>query len=104
LLAPGGSYITCGWVGPKNGSSREQDPHNVLTITESLAYAVLKNLQFIGNCLGSTEDLSDAIRDFEDGSYKVVIDSICNRNQIGHFFNRTYSARDRFGKVVYVFD
>jgi NADPH:quinone reductase-like Zn-dependent oxidoreductase len=104
LMAPGGRYITCGFVGPKQGSGDEPDPHRGPTIMDSMAYAVFKNLQFIGNCLGSTEDLNDAIRDFARGSYNVIIDSVYHGDQIGSFFDRTYSVRDRFGKVVYVFD
>jgi len=103
LMAPGGRYITCGFVGlkPSNG---EPEPHTEVTTTEALEFAVLRNLQFIGNCLGSTEDLKNAIQDFTEGSYNVIVDSVHRGDQIASFFNRTYSARDRFGKVVYVFD
>jgi hypothetical protein len=102
-MAPGGRYITCGFAGlkPSNG---EPEPHTEVTTTEALEFAVFRNLQFIGNCLGSTEDLKNAIQDFTEGSYNVIVDSVHRGDQIASFFNRTYSARDRFGKVVYVFD
>lgn len=104
LMAPGGKYVTCGLSGLKPHSNGEQPRQSGVPTLELLMHAVLNNLVFIGNCLGSTEDLSNAIRDFADRSYNVVIDSVCRGNQIGEFFNRTYSASDRFGKVVYEFD
>jgi len=102
LLAAGGKYITCGFA--KQGPNADERPPLGLTMENSLGYAMIRNLQFIGNCLGSTEDLSDAIRDFTQGSYNVIIDSVYHGNQIAGFFNRTYGVRERFGKVVYVYD
>jgi len=104
LLAPGGKYITCGLVGLKQGSNGDQEPRNGPTMMDSLQFAVLRNVQFLGNCLGSTEDLSNAIHDFTQDSYNVTIDSVYHGDQIGSFFNHTFGERERFGKVVYVFD
>ena len=104
LMAPGGKYVTCGLVGHQPDSNGEQDLQSGVRTTDLLTYAVLMNLRFIGNCLGSKRDLSDAIRDFGAGSYNVIIDSVYHGDQIASFFDRTFSARDRFGKVVYVFD
>jgi len=85
-------------------ATRAQHRASAITPTDLLSYAVLRNVRFIGNCLGSDEDLSNAIRDFATGSYQVVIDSVHRGDQVANFFNRTFTAKDRFGKVVYVFD
>ena len=55
----------------------------------------------MGNCLGTTEDLKNALQDYASGDLKVIIDSVFTGNQVGAFFDRTYNAPDRFGKVVY---
>ncbi|MGB9181438.1 MAG: zinc-binding alcohol dehydrogenase family protein [Pyrinomonadaceae bacterium] len=104
LMAPGGRYITCGLSGPTPAANGQPRQQNVPTLVDALGYAVYKNLQFIGNCLGLTQDLSNAIQDFAGDSYDVVIDSVFKRHQVANFFTRTFSDQERFGKVVYVYD
>jgi hypothetical protein len=66
-----------------------------------LLTVLIKNLHIIGNCLGTTEDLRDAIRDFALDSFRVVIDTVFTGDRVGPFLDRTYNSRERFGKVVY---
>ena len=66
-----------------------------------MTIAMINNIQIIGNCLGQTDDLANAIQDYIAGKLPVVIDSICSGDQISDFFTRTYHAKDRFGKVIY---
>jgi threonine dehydrogenase-like Zn-dependent dehydrogenase len=75
-----------------------------LGVNEILMTAMFKNLQIIGNCIGLTTDLQQAIADYTAGKFDVVIDSVFTGNQIAEFFDRTFNQKDRFGKVVYRYD
>ena len=61
----------------------------------------MKNVQIIGNCIGLTSDLQQAVTDYVAGDLAVQIDSVCDGGGIGPFLDRTFNAGDRFGKVVY---
>lgn len=100
LVVRGGKYITCGFshIGHTAGVlNRNGELNGVLLL------AVMNNLEVIGNCLGQTEDLTNALQDYRSGSMKVIIDSVFDRAQIRTFFEKTFAAKDRFGKVVYVY-
>ena len=62
---------------------------------------MLHNLQLIGNCLGSVDDLRRALADHLGGRLDVTIDSVHGDGNVGTFLDRTFNAADRFGKVVY---
>lgn len=100
VMAANGRYLTCGfceqyqdWTG-QNGQPR-------LSQHEIMKLVFLKNLHIVGNCLGSTEDLQRALEAYEQEKLPVVIDSVFCGDDVGPFFERTFNARDRFGKVVY---
>lgn len=98
VMVPGGTYITCG-LG-------EQNQHQKVSQAgpgpkSGLLTAIANNLRIIGNCLGLTEDLAAALRDYETGSLSVTIDSVFSGNRVGGFLDRTYNRRDRFGKVTF---
>ena len=65
---------------------------------------VVNNIYLIGNCLGTTKDLQQAIQDCATGHFPVVVDSVFTGNQIKDFFERTYNAKERFGKVIYRYE
>jgi hypothetical protein len=73
---------------------------NVVVFSEKMMPLVTQNGS-MGNCLGLTEDLEQACRDYCSGSLAVTVDSIFCNNQVGAFLERSYKATDRFGKVVY---
>ena len=101
ILAIGGKYITCGLYDQYLDILDRQNHKFKLDGSHILTSAILGNFQIIGNCIGETEDLEAAIQDYQSGAFKVEIDSVFNGKQIGDFFNRTYNAKDRFGKVIY---
>ncbi|GAA6615661.1 zinc-binding alcohol dehydrogenase family protein [Scytonema sp. NUACC26] len=104
LLASGGRYITCGFYDQYSSLIGKEFQYRGLTTSEIFVTMMLKNIQIIGNCIGKTEDLQNAIQDYASGSLNVVIDSVFSGKQVGEFFERTYNAKDRFGKVVYRYD
>jgi NADPH:quinone reductase-like Zn-dependent oxidoreductase len=97
-LVDGGRYVTCGFYHQFLGTAFD---YRGLTLKDIMTVVMMKNLQIIGNCVGQTHDLTTAIQDYVDGKFPVAIDSIWSDDRLLDFFNRTYHAKDRFGKVVY---
>lgn len=95
FLRAGGRYITCGL--------NSVDFTLKWDAREVIYHALLENQQIMGNCLGTKSDLTDALREFEAGKLDVIIDSV-HRDNVGAFIERTFSNRNRFGKVVFVYD
>ena len=103
LVAPGGRYITCGLErqGPNADGEGGSDPGEVAI---AMQITLFRNLQLIGNCLGMSDDLALALRDYEAGRLPVVVDSAFGGEDAGPFLARTYTTADRFGKVVFRYD
>lgn len=97
-------YITCGLYDQYFDLIGQNFTSFSLNTGQIMGLATIKNLQIIGNCLGTTDDLKNAVQDYTSGKLKVNIDSVFTGKQIGKFFDRTYNAEDRFGKVVYKYD
>jgi NADPH:quinone reductase-like Zn-dependent oxidoreductase len=104
IMAPNSRYVTCGLYDQYSSLIGKDFNYRGRNLSEIMTRAIVNNVQIIGNCLGQKEDLQDAIEDYVSGSLDVVIDSVFSGHQVGTFFNRTYNARDRFGKVVYRYD
>lgn len=104
LMAAGGRYITCGLYDQYFDLIGKEIPPLHLDGLHLMSLVMLKNIQIIGNCIGQTEDLKNAVQDYVSGNLNVVIDSVFSSKQVGAFFHRTYNAKERFGKVVYKYD
>jgi len=104
VMAHNSKYVTCGLYDQFSSLIGRKLDYRGRNLSEIMGRAIVNNVQIIGNCLGQKEDLQDAIEDYVSGSLEVVIDSVFSGHQVGTFFNRTYNARDRFGKVVYRYD
>jgi NADPH:quinone reductase-like Zn-dependent oxidoreductase len=101
LMNFGAKYITCGLYDQYFDLIGQQSTASSLNCSQIIQIALMKNLQIIGNCLGTSDDLKNALQDYASGDLKVIIDSVFTGNQIGDFLDRTYNVKDRFGKVVY---
>jgi NADPH:quinone reductase-like Zn-dependent oxidoreductase len=95
-----GQYITCGVFNQSDSHTKLPIVNESATVTDLLHFAIFKNVSFIGNCLGSTEDLVNAITDMEKGTMQVVIDTVFEEDDFEAFIQRSYVDRNRFGKVV----
>lgn len=104
VIAKGGKYITCGLYDQYSSLIGKKNNYKIPNFTAIMASVILKNIQIIGNCIGQTEDLLNAIIDYNFGSLNVVIDSQFTGDRIDRFLERTYNAKDRFGKVIYVYN
>lgn len=62
---------------------------------------ILNNNSIIGNCLGSRADLERMVTRVYNKEVKVDIDSCFSGNKLKAFFDRTYNAKNTFGKVIY---
>lgn len=101
VMAPCGRYVTCGLHDQHQRYVNPNYQFLQMNCQEVLVKAMMRNLQIIGNCLGLTEDLRQAVNDYSSGALNVVIDSVFTGSRIGDFFRRTYAAPERFGKVIY---
>lgn len=94
-------YITCGIY------RQSHDIHREITADcnwSELAYKIIRmNVSLIGNCLGKTSDLMEAIQKVANNELLVKIDSVYSGNSLSEFIDQTFNNRDRFGKVVYVY-
>lgn len=101
VMSYGGRYVTCGHYDQYSyltGNGSRPPGQNGGSIMSTV---MMGNLQIIGNCIGLTEDLRQAVVDYAAGSWQVIIDSTWTGNQVGAFFERTYNDPSRFGKVIY---
>jgi NADPH:quinone reductase-like Zn-dependent oxidoreductase len=103
LMASGGRYTTCGFYDQylellDRGPAPPRPDY-----TTALQTAMINNITIIGNCVGVTADLERALRDHAAGAFDVVIDSVFQDGAPAAFLGRTYDARDRFGKVVFIY-
>jgi NADPH:quinone reductase-like Zn-dependent oxidoreductase len=103
-LAVEGIYITCGRGDLYQHLTEQTFLPKSQSLQDLMLYATVHNIQLIGNMSGQTEDLVHALADYSAGLLDITIDSVFRENEVAAFFERTYNAPDRFGKVVYCYD
>lgn len=91
----GARYMTCGV------QYYQFEPPSKELLSSLFMQTIARNLSIMGNCLGTSKDLSHALKDCAEGRLPVPIDSIFKGNEVGTFFERTYLAKDRWGRVIY---
>src|SRR5262249_16121415 len=101
VMKPGARYISCGFWGQYQHLTNEEMPDIGMAAARALTISIANNLQILFNCLGTTQDLQNAIADYAAGKLDVVVDSVHTGYAVGDFLARTYTVPDRFGKVVY---
>jgi NADPH:quinone reductase-like Zn-dependent oxidoreductase len=102
VLRFGGRYVTCGFFDQFEG--RVAGPAQAgADCLAGLQIAMLKNVHVIGNCLGLASDLEAALADYAAGRLTVPVDGVVGGGRTAEFMDRTFNARDRFGKVVYAY-
>ena len=79
-----------------------QDPANsTLLFSQILHRFMMKNIHFIGNCLGSRQDLLSVLELYSSSGLDVSIDSEYGFSHISEFIDSSFVA-PRFGKSVLV--
>lgn len=93
-------YLTCGIY---NQSQEKIANAKTVNISLLVAQLLMRNVNFIGNCLGTTEDLVNGLQNFETN--KMIIDSVFTDNdRISDFISKSYNiGNDKFGKVVFIY-
>ena len=98
LLAMDSKYITCGLC---NQFIEEKVKTKDVNFRNFFINLMINNISVIGNCIGVLEDGLEAINDYINNDFDIVIDSIYSRGEENLFFERTFNFKERFGKVVY---
>ncbi len=103
-MKQGARYITCGLYDQYSDLIGQAFNYKGMGLSQIFTEVVINNLQLMGNCLGTTEDLEQAIADYTAKKFDVFVDSVFTGNDVGGFLDRTYNHPDRLGKVVYQYD
>jgi NADPH:quinone reductase-like Zn-dependent oxidoreductase len=99
LMAFNARYVTCGWEDQSSSYTGVVRPPS--EIGRLMGHVMMRNLAILGNCLGATEDLRQALARHEAGHFPVVLDSVFQDDPAG-FLRRTYTSPERFGKVAFL--
>lgn len=100
ILAIGGRHITCGVVDQHSHLLGHEPIVDPVDASRLMGMLLARNISIIGNCLGQTSDLQDAIDDFAEGKLEVPVHACLGMQETGQFFEKTYLEKGRFGKVV----
>lgn len=105
LLRVGGRYVTCGFLNQSPGLTDREHAIPDAGLGAVMSTAMLRNLNLMGNCLGSTADLQAALDAHQRGGFPVPIDTVITASGSDdgseRFVHRTFCDPERFGRVVY---
>lgn len=95
-----GTYITCGLRDQHPLFSSNTPLQHEPKVRNAIRDAIFKNITIIGNCLGKSKDLEDAIKLIEKGSLHVPIDCIYPIDKGINFLTRTFCEKNKLGKCI----
>ena len=84
------------------GELFQEKPSHAILFSQIIHRMMMKNIRFVGNCLGSDSDLVSALDLLMGSRINVAIDSIYPFHQIGRFIKRSFESSSRTGKCVLV--
>lgn len=97
-------YTTCGLYSQHPAYKNLSNLQSVDNYPHAIVDFMTKNMRLIGNCIGLSKDIQNALEDFRNNMYDVVLDSIYAGDDLAPFLERSYKDPNRFGKVVYKYD
>lgn len=97
LIAINGKYITCGM------SNQTVPKTTPVDLSNQIGKIVLGNISIIGNCLGSTQKLNDALMSYAQNELDVVIDSVI-KSDAQAFMNKSFLSKEKLGKVIFSYE
>lgn len=80
---------------------QEKSGHAIL-FSQIIQRLMMKNIRFVGNCLGTDSDLVMALDLLLGSRINASVDSIYPYDQIGCFLKRSFESPSRIGKCVLV--
>lgn len=95
-IRPWGRYVTCGFI-EQHPLFQEGTVH-APNFHEVISQVITGNVSIVGNCIGTTEDLREAIA-VGPGSL-VPVDSVFTPDRVVDFLERTFNERSKLGKVI----
>lgn len=93
LMSLNSKYITCGIS--NQTASIEQN----ISLNNTMAKIIHKNIAVMGNCLGSGDDLQSALNSYAAGKMDVELYKVTS--DLREFIFDTFFNKDRIGKVVF---
>lgn len=95
-----GRYITCGYKNQHKNFKEDTDYLHENDISKIMIEAMINNISIMGNCIGTTDDLKNAIINYSSCKKPFKIYDCLHSNEVDKFINETYNDRKRFGKVI----
>jgi len=103
-LQTGGTYITCG-LRDQHPLLSDSTPKNIEPLVrDALSMSIVKNISILGNCLGTNDDLENAIQLQSKVRTGPIIDSEYRIEEGVNFVEQYFFSFSRFGKCVLHFN
>lgn len=102
-LQRGGSYITCGVYQQFSEEEPDAFMEQGLPLADVFSLIIRKNISLVGNNLGTTGDLAEALADHDAGRLPVPLDCVTGPGGLAGFVQRTWLVPGRHGKVVFCY-
>jgi NADPH:quinone reductase-like Zn-dependent oxidoreductase len=100
LLRAGGRYVTCG-LDDQLETAVEPEPARQVSLTVAeLARVVIRNVEIIGNCLGSADDLGRALRAHDEGRFSVPVAAVLTDPPAAEALRASFGPKAVPGKIA----
>ncbi|RXJ71211.1 hypothetical protein CS022_21330 [Veronia nyctiphanis] len=97
-----GSYISCGVARQSPHARLEGFVSDELSIEEVFSTLLRKSIHFIGNNLGTSADLQEALDDLSAGRLTVELaEAFSHEDTLKNFVQSSLNSQGRFGKVIF---
>ena len=95
VLKKGAKIYTCGIA------SQTKDYTDKAKLLDYLPMIIANNYEVIGNCLGSTNDLKNAISDVVSGKLNINQPEIHDAGELQDFLDKILQKKLKFGKSIF---
>jgi NADPH:quinone reductase-like Zn-dependent oxidoreductase len=101
MLGFHGRYVACGPTARQGATATGADDGRWNAMLSSL---ISKNATLFGHHLGVRGDLATAVRRWQAGAFRPIVDSVFTPGDLAGFLHRCFVDPACFGKVVYRYD
>jgi NADPH:quinone reductase-like Zn-dependent oxidoreductase len=100
LLRAGGRYVTCGLDDQFDTTMAPERTRQVSLAVGELAHVVVRNVEVIGNCLGSADDLGRALRAHDEGRFSVQVAAVLTDPPAAEALRASFGPKATPGKIA----
>jgi NADPH:quinone reductase-like Zn-dependent oxidoreductase len=100
LLRAGGRYVTCGLDDQFDTTTAPARTRQVSLAVGALAQVVIRNVEIIGNCLGSAGDLDRALQAHGEGRFSVHVAAVLTDPPAAKALRASFGPKAAPGKIA----